>query len=261
MLATRRACEKFRGIPVSISEFRRRHALHRGQARAPGRQLPPPAAPKAGGVAFVLEAMGDALHAVLDVTIAYPAGTPTMLDLLAGRIPEVVIEVRELPIPAETSAAATSRTAPRACATSAGSTRSGRTRTPPGAHPVPAAPPGSAGLELDAGHHRAHLRRFLLAFRSQKLLLGMLFWPPRSRSSGEYQRLLTYGWCMRTSPTVVQHVHAVFLRHARRALLPGAHGPLRLRLLLHAGLLVSILPTWWRHRHDPEYRSLGAPAR
>ena len=57
--------------------------------------------PKAGGVAFVLEAMGDALHAVLDVTIAYPGGTPTMADLLAGRIPEIVLEVRELPIPAE----------------------------------------------------------------------------------------------------------------------------------------------------------------
>jgi hypothetical protein len=38
---------------------------------------------------------------VLDVTIAYPGGTPTMLDLLGGRIPEVVIEVRELPIPPE----------------------------------------------------------------------------------------------------------------------------------------------------------------
>ena len=101
MEATRRACEKFRGIPVSIMNFvegtrftAEKHSRQGGAYRHLLR-------PKAGGVAFVLEAMGDALHAVLDVTIAYPGGTPTMLDLLGGRIPEVVIEVRELPIPAE----------------------------------------------------------------------------------------------------------------------------------------------------------------
>jgi len=103
MLATRRACEKFRGIPVSIMNFvegTRFTAEKHARQGATYRHL---LRPKAGGVAFVLEAMGDALHAVLDVSIAYPAGTPTMLDLLSGRIPEVVIEVRELPIPAEAS--------------------------------------------------------------------------------------------------------------------------------------------------------------
>jgi 1-acyl-sn-glycerol-3-phosphate acyltransferase len=98
MEATRRACEKFRGIPVSIMNFvegtRFTEEKHKRQG-GPYRHL---LRPKAGGVAFVLEAMGDALHAVLDVTIAYPGGTPTMVDLLGGRIPEIVIEVRELPI-------------------------------------------------------------------------------------------------------------------------------------------------------------------
>jgi len=101
MEATRLACEKFRGIPVSIMNFVEgtrftpdKHARQGG----PYRHL---LRPKAGGVAFVLEAMGDALHAVLDVTIAYPGGTPTMADRLVGCIPEIVIEVRELPIPAE----------------------------------------------------------------------------------------------------------------------------------------------------------------
>ena len=87
MLATRRACERFRGIPVSIMNFvegtRFTPAKHARQ-NAPYRHL---LRPKAGGVAFVLEAMGDALHAVVDVTIAYPAGTPTMAELLSGRIP------------------------------------------------------------------------------------------------------------------------------------------------------------------------------
>ncbi|HRN53401.1 MAG TPA: hypothetical protein PK788_07885, partial [Gemmatimonadaceae bacterium] len=41
--------------------------------------------PRAGGVAFVVDAMGEGLHALLDVSIAYPGGRPTMFDLLAGR--------------------------------------------------------------------------------------------------------------------------------------------------------------------------------
>ena len=101
MLATRRACEKFRGIPVSIMNFvegtRFTSAKHARQGGAYQHLL----RPKAGGVAFVLEAMGDALHSVLDMTIAYPGGTPTMIDLFAGRVPEIVVEVRERPIPAE----------------------------------------------------------------------------------------------------------------------------------------------------------------
>jgi hypothetical protein len=52
-------------------------------------------------VAFVLDAMGDGLHGILDVTIAYPGGPPSLLDLLANRIPEVRVHMRQRPIPEE----------------------------------------------------------------------------------------------------------------------------------------------------------------
>ncbi len=99
MEATRRACEKFRSIPVSIMNFvegtRFTPEKHARQA-SPYRHL---LKPKAGGVAYVLEAMGDALHGLLDVTIAYPGGRPTMVDLLAGRVREVHVSVRQRPLP------------------------------------------------------------------------------------------------------------------------------------------------------------------
>ena len=41
------------------------------------------------------------LHAILDVTIAYPAGRPSLLDLLSDRIPVVQVQVRERTIPPE----------------------------------------------------------------------------------------------------------------------------------------------------------------
>ncbi len=99
--ATRRACEKFRDIPVSVMNFvegtRFTDAKHAGQS-SPYRHL---LKPKSGGVAFVLDAMGDGLHAVLDVTIAYPGGRPSMVDLMGNRVPDVHVHIRQRPIPEE----------------------------------------------------------------------------------------------------------------------------------------------------------------
>ncbi|WP_426702446.1 acyltransferase [Rhodanobacter sp. Col0626] len=96
--ATRRACEKFRHTPVSVMNFvegtRFTPAKHDAQS-SPHRYL---LRPRAGGLAFVLDAMGDALHAMLDVTIVYPDGPHTLMDLIAGRIRDIRVHVRELPI-------------------------------------------------------------------------------------------------------------------------------------------------------------------
>lgn len=97
--ATRRACGKFREIPVAIVNFvegtRFTPEKHARQGAAYRHLLKP----KSGGVAFVLDAMGEGLHAILDVTIAYPAGRPSLVDLLAGRVPVVRMHVRQRPIP------------------------------------------------------------------------------------------------------------------------------------------------------------------
>jgi 1-acyl-sn-glycerol-3-phosphate acyltransferase len=99
MEATRRACEKFLDIPVSVMNFvegtRFTPQKHATQA-SPYRHL---LKPKSGGVAFVIGAMGQSLQAVLDVTIVYPGGRPTIVDLIGGRIPEVRVSVRQRPIP------------------------------------------------------------------------------------------------------------------------------------------------------------------
>lgn len=99
IVATRRACEKFRAIPVSIVNFvegtRFTPEKHAKQGAAYRHLL----RPKSGGVAFVLDAMGQGLHAILDVTIAYPGGRPTLVDLLSGRVRDVRLHVRQRPIP------------------------------------------------------------------------------------------------------------------------------------------------------------------
>jgi len=101
MEATRRACEKFRHMPVSVMNFaegtRFTPIKHDAQS-SPYRYL---LRPKAGGLAFVLDAMGEALNAILDVTIVYPNGPCTMMDLIAGRIRDIRVHMRELPINGE----------------------------------------------------------------------------------------------------------------------------------------------------------------
>lgn len=101
MQATRAACEKFRRLPVAVMNFvegtRFTPAKHSRQD-SPYRHL---LLPRAGGTAFVLQAMGGLFHAMLDVTLVYPGGRPTIYDLLAGRVREVRIVVRQRPIPRE----------------------------------------------------------------------------------------------------------------------------------------------------------------
>ena len=98
---TRRACARFRGLPVSILNFvegTRFTETKRARLQSPFRHLLPP---KTGGIAFTAAAMGDTLRSVVDVTIVYPDGRPSVWDLLSRGVPRVVVRAREVPIPAE----------------------------------------------------------------------------------------------------------------------------------------------------------------
>ena len=99
--ATRAACERFRYRPVTMINFpegtRFTPAKHDRQQSPYARLL----RPKAGGMAFVLESMGDQIDHILDVTVAYPNGTPTFLQLITGQVSRVVIEVRQIPVKPE----------------------------------------------------------------------------------------------------------------------------------------------------------------
>lgn len=98
--STRRACRRFRDTPVAVMNFvegtRFTAAKHQRQA-SPYRHL---LRPKAGGVAQVFSAMGEMLAGVLDVTIVYPQGIPSVIDLLAGRVQTIAVDLQLRTIPA-----------------------------------------------------------------------------------------------------------------------------------------------------------------
>lgn len=96
--ATRRACRKFADIPVSVMNFvegtRFTPAKHAAQG-SPYRHL---LKPRAGGVAFVLDAMGDTIDTLVDVTISYCGPAPGLPDLFANKVSEIRVSVRTLPL-------------------------------------------------------------------------------------------------------------------------------------------------------------------
>ena len=98
---TRKACEKFKYTPVAVFNFlegtRFTPQKHEIQ-QSPYRYL---LKPKAGGAGFVLGAMGEQLHTLLNITIHYPDKTHGFWDLLSGRIQRVVVRVETVDIPPE----------------------------------------------------------------------------------------------------------------------------------------------------------------
>jgi len=98
----RASCERFRTLPVSVMNFvegtRFTPAKHAKQESPYANLLPAPA-PAASPSCW--RRWGDMLQSIIDVTIVYPNGQPTLIDLLANRITEIRVHVRQLPIPSE----------------------------------------------------------------------------------------------------------------------------------------------------------------
>ena len=97
---TKKACEKFKTIPISIMNFsegtRFTEAKH-AQQKSPFNNL---LKPKAGGIGYVLTLMGDEIDKVLDVTIDYPNHhSPSFWDLMTGKLDKIVVKAKLMDIP------------------------------------------------------------------------------------------------------------------------------------------------------------------
>ena len=98
---TRKACEKFSELPVSVMNFlegTRYTKQKHDQQQSPYNYL---LKPKSGGIAFVLSAMGGQLRSLLDVTIVYHDKANGFWDLMCGRVRRISVRVVERSIPAE----------------------------------------------------------------------------------------------------------------------------------------------------------------
>lgn len=99
---TRRACELYKTEPVTVINFlegTRFTEAKRVARQSPYRHL---LRPKAAGMSFALNAMGEQFGGIIDVTIAYhPTDKPLLWSFCCGEQNQLSIHVDLLPIPAE----------------------------------------------------------------------------------------------------------------------------------------------------------------
>lgn len=95
---TRKACEKFKKIPTTVINFvegTRFTAEKQLRQRSQYQHL---LRPKAGGIAFALATMGEYFNEILNVTIIYPDGIPTMWDFFCGRVKKIIVRATTIPL-------------------------------------------------------------------------------------------------------------------------------------------------------------------
>lgn len=96
-----RACEKLKHIPVSMMTFpegTRFTVAKHAQQNSPFEHL---LRPRLGGIGQVLYSFDEALDYLIDVTIIYPDGAPTLWQFVSGQVKKISVNVRLLPIGAE----------------------------------------------------------------------------------------------------------------------------------------------------------------
>ncbi len=98
---TRKACERYQHIPVTILNFvegtRFTRDKHEDQ-QSPYRHL---LRPRVGGIGFVLASLGQQLDAMLDVTLVYPHRDVTLWDFVTNRVDWILVRAREVAVPQE----------------------------------------------------------------------------------------------------------------------------------------------------------------
>ena len=98
-----------------------------------------------------------------------------------------------------------------------------------------------------------------LAFKNPRLLERLILWPPAISRHGQYDRLLTYGLIHADGTHLLFNMITLyFFGRAIEKLYTYYLGMLGFALFYAGGLLVSVLPSYFQHKDDPNYRSLGA---
>lgn len=98
-----------------------------------------------------------------------------------------------------------------------------------------------------------------LAFERPALLNRLILWPPAIDRSKQYDRLLTHGFIHADwSHLLFNMITLYFFGRVIEREISALIGPIGFLLFYLSAIVIAILPTYLRHRHDPHYRSLGA---
>ena len=99
LATTRRSCAKFKHTPTTVVNFVEGTRFTSEKQRKSARHYQHLLAPKSGGIAYTLAAMGEQFNGIIDVTLAYPQNPEhPFQDLLMGKMKRIVVDVALLPV-------------------------------------------------------------------------------------------------------------------------------------------------------------------
>ncbi|RYY84758.1 MAG: rhomboid family intramembrane serine protease [Chitinophagaceae bacterium] len=101
----------------------------------------------------------------------------------------------------------------------------------------------------------------MLAFGNEQIMDDLIFYPP-AIGRGQWYRFFSNGFIHADYFHLVFNMYALYgfgriIELALSQLFPG-YGRILYALMYFAALLVCLLPTFFKHRHNYHYRSLGA---
>lgn len=99
IIEAKRACALLKNKPFTLLNYlegTRFTAAKHDKQQSPYRHL---LKPRAGGLALAINALGENIDGILDMTIVYPDGVPTYSDLWKGNIKRLGVDVRHIKMP------------------------------------------------------------------------------------------------------------------------------------------------------------------
>ncbi|HJW46298.1 MAG TPA: rhomboid family intramembrane serine protease [Lysobacter sp.] len=97
------------------------------------------------------------------------------------------------------------------------------------------------------------------AFERPNLLQRLILWPPAIDRNKQFDRLLTHGFIHADwSHLLFNMLTLFFFGRGVEGVITRYIGPIGFVLFYLTAIVVAILPTYLRHRHDARYSSLGA---
>ena len=98
-----------------------------------------------------------------------------------------------------------------------------------------------------------------LAFERPAVLQRLILWPPAIDRSKQFDRLLTHGFIHADwAHLLFNMITLFFFGRVVERVMSQYIGPIGFVLFYLSAIVVAILPTYMRHRHDARYSSLGA---
>ena len=97
-----------------------------------------------------------------------------------------------------------------------------------------------------------------IAFNNRKLADRLILWPPAIDKHKQYDRLVTYGFIHADFMHLLFNMITLFFFGPQIESLMGDAGVWVYPLFYVSALVVSILPTYLKNQHNPNYLSLGA---